>query len=129
MQECKYPGSRWHMDTKRSYSKTDIKDVKLADEYGVNPLDYVDISLINIGLSIGAINNLMKEGVHTVCDLLNLTENELYGIKNIGKRSIEIIREALEDIFKSDRKALVRRSFDIIVDGRLHSTYFQFRLM
>ncbi len=106
------------MDTKRSYSKTDIKDVKLADEYGVNPLDYVDISLINIGLSIGAINNLMKEGVHTVCDLLNLTENELYGIKNIGKRSIEIIREALEDIFKSDRKALVRRSFDIIVDGK-----------
>ncbi len=97
------------MDTKKSCSNTDMKDVKLAEEYGVNPLDYVDISLINIGLSIGAINSLMKEGVHTVCDLLNLTENELCGIKNIGRRSIEIIRETLDEIIQDDRKVLVRK--------------------
>lgn len=50
-----------------------------------------------IGLSVRSVNALHRADIHTVNDMLNCTEESLYRIKNLGKKSIEEIVGKIEE--------------------------------
>lgn len=53
-------------------------------------------------LSMRAYNSLKKAGINTIDDLENLSEQEMSKIKNLGKKSVEEIKEKLS-IFKESK--------------------------
>ena len=49
------------------------------------------LSIDTIGLSVRSTNALRRAKVHTVGDMLEYTEEYLYEIRNLGRKSIEEI--------------------------------------
>ncbi|MBR2716332.1 MAG: hypothetical protein IKD79_01160 [Oscillospiraceae bacterium] len=56
-----------------------------------------EIPVDEIGLSIRSVNALRRAGVHTVGALLQLTEEELFLIRNLGQKSVDEIREKIRE--------------------------------
>lgn len=52
-------------------------------------------SLVDAGLTIRSLNCLQAEGIHTVSNLICLTETELLHMPNFGRRSLNEIKEFL----------------------------------
>jgi DNA-directed RNA polymerase subunit alpha len=60
--------------------------------------DRLDLSLAEIELPVRTVNCLEEEGIFTVRDLLRRTPQQLLNINNFGKKTLEVIYEALEEI-------------------------------
>lgn len=54
-------------------------------------MDIRELSVDEIGLSVRSTNALRKEQIRTVGEMLQLTEEQLYAIRNLGKKSVEEI--------------------------------------
>jgi len=59
--------------------------------------DHDDMLIEELELGVRSYNCLKREGVETVGDLISKTEAELLNIPNFGKKSIEEVRERLEE--------------------------------
>lgn len=55
-----------------------------------------DVSIKNIGLSVRSTGALLRNGVETVGELMDLTEEDLYAIRNLGVKSVNEILEAVD---------------------------------
>ena len=59
-------------------------------------MDIKAIPVMNAGLSNRSINALQREGILTVGDMMNLTEQSLSEIRNLGKKSVEEILSRIQ---------------------------------
>ena len=64
--------------------------------------DFTLLSIDDIGLSVRARNALRRTGVHTVADMLGYDEEMLYGIPNLGKKSVDEILEKIDFYLNKD---------------------------
>ncbi len=62
-------------------------------------LDYLDV----LELSVKSYNILRRAGIETVCELLELSDDKLIGMRNMGKRSYFEIKEALYEYVMRQR--------------------------
>jgi len=56
------------------------------------------LSVDELDISARALNSLKKYGIHTLGDLVKLTEEELKDTKNIGRKALKEIKKALAEI-------------------------------
>lgn len=61
------------------------------------------LSVTEIGLSVRASNILQRYKIHTVGEMLQLTEETVYGYKNAGKKTVEEILSKIEKYKKIDQ--------------------------
>ena len=61
---------------------------------GSKPED--DMLIDDLDLGVRSLNCLKREGIETVGDLINKTEQELMCIPNFGRKSLDEVRERLE---------------------------------
>ena len=54
---------------------------------------YYDVPLEQLGLSARAYHGLRRKGMHFASELLGITDEELYGIHNLGKKTVDEILE------------------------------------
>lgn len=64
-----------------------VKAAKSASAY--------DVSIDDLELTVRSSNALKSENILTIRDLISLTEDELMGMPNLGKRSLVEVKEAL----------------------------------
>ena len=70
------------------------QDVLLGGGGGSEPED--DMLIDDLDLGVRSLNCLKREGIETVGDLINKTEQELMCIPNFGRKSLDEVRERLE---------------------------------
>jgi len=79
--------------------------VNLAQEAGLegvfepseaSPAAGLDTSISDLELNVRAHNCLQKAKIETLADLVSHTEEELMGIRNLGAKTVELIKEKLE---------------------------------
>ena len=56
------------------------------------------LSVDELDISVRALNSLKKYGIHTLGDLVKLTEEELKETKNIGRKALREIKKALNEL-------------------------------
>lgn len=61
-------------------------------------LEKLTLSVDELDISARALNSLKKYGIHTLGDLVKLTEEELKGTKNIGRKALMEIKKALAEL-------------------------------
>ena len=69
------------------------------------------LSIDSIGLSNRSRNALHKVNVHTVGEMLTYDEEMLYGIRNLGRKSIEEILEKIKEYKKMETDGI--ESFEV----------------
>ena len=65
-------------------------------------MDVSKLPIDNAGLSTRSVNALTRAGYREVGDLLNLTEEDLFAIANLGKKSVEEILQKIAEYKRSD---------------------------
>ena len=73
-----------------------------AEEEG--PTGDLALTVEELNLSVRSYNCLKREGVNTVADLVQKTEQELMDIRNFGQKSIDEVKAKLEDLGLSLRQ-------------------------
>ena len=61
-------------------------------------MDRTELQITELDLPIRTVNMLQEAGIFTVGDLLHRRQAELLGIPNFGRRCLEHVLIALEDI-------------------------------
>ncbi len=69
-----------------------------APEAGPAPLVDTERPVEQLDLSVRALNCLKREGVHTLGDLLECTEEDLLDIRNFGQKSVDEVIEKLSEM-------------------------------
>ena len=65
-------------------------------------MDVNNKSIDDIGLSVRSLNALHREGIHTAGDMLECTEESLFQMKNLGRKSVEEILGKIDEIKGTD---------------------------
>lgn len=73
---------------------------RLPEEEAAAPKPLVDTErpVEQLELSVRALNCLKREGVHTLGDLLECTEEDLLDIRNFGEKSVDEVKEKLSEM-------------------------------
>ena len=80
-------------------------------EIGPAPVDAVMSSELatpieSLDLSVRSYNCLKREGINTVSELVALSENQLMNIRNFGQKSVDEVRDKLEELGLSLKDAV-----------------------
>lgn len=90
----------------RSYANINLPEIKDA---------YLSDPILKLGFSCRTYNLLWRSGINTVYDVARVTENELWKIKNMGKKSVKEVMEmkSKHNLFIYDYdKPVVDSNFD-----------------
>ena len=73
-------------------------------------MDLNEMPIEKLGLSVRSTNALHRSHVHVAGEMLNLTEDRLYAIRNLGEKSVNEILRMIDDLkagrFAAGQKAL-----------------------
>ena len=58
----------------------------------------LDMDIDQLELSVRSYNCLKRDGIDTVSDLIQKSEEDMLGVRNLGKKSLEEIKNKLDDI-------------------------------
>lgn len=73
-----------------------IEEYNIFQEEQSKPVnDLAFISIEELDLSVRAYNALKSEGIHTTLELLDRTKNDIQNIKNLGRKSVDEIIDAV----------------------------------
>jgi DNA-directed RNA polymerase subunit alpha len=72
-------------------------DAGISNEASNSELKNFLITVDSLGLSVRSFNSLDKAGIKYLGEIVLMDENDLKNIKNLGKRSLEEIREVLNE--------------------------------
>jgi len=61
------------------------------------PAAGLDVGITELDLNVRAYNCLQRAKIQTLADLVSHTEEELLGIRNLGAKTVELIKERLEE--------------------------------
>ncbi|MBC7326659.1 DNA-directed RNA polymerase subunit alpha [bacterium] len=82
-----------------SEKKEDVSTVSVSEEAENDPLgideDLLDSSLEDLGFPSRAVHALSSEGITKLRDLLRCTEKKLLSLRNLGRKSLEQVKETL----------------------------------
>jgi len=59
--------------------------------------DGVDARIEELDLTVRSFNCLKRQGINTIADLINYTESELIGVRNLGSRQVDEVLEKLSE--------------------------------
>ena len=65
---------------------------------------YLEMTVEELDLSVRSLNCLKRASIDTVEDLINRTEDDMIKFKNLGKKSLDEIKDKLESLGLSLRK-------------------------
>ena len=65
-------------------------------------MDLNTMSIDKIGLSTRAMNALHRSKVHVVGDMLELTEDQLYKVRNLGGKTVSEIMDKIKELQNAD---------------------------
>lgn len=95
------------LETQKSYWKYETaKQYILQYESGVF-LPIREQKIENLELSMRSYNCLKKTGIRTIGDLLKFTYDDLFNIRNMGRKSMKEVLDAIHDlglIFKGEKR-------------------------
>ena len=57
----------------------------------------LDMTIEDLDLSVRSFNCLKRAGINTVRDLVAMTEEELIKVRNLGRKSLEEVKQKLSD--------------------------------
>ncbi len=80
----------------------DNMDISFAELFNLNPSDYVDVTISNLGFKQAAIQKLKELNIFYLSDLLLLSSKELLKIRNIGKGRLNQILEFFSSLENGD---------------------------
>lgn len=63
-----------------------------------------EISIKELGLSVRSVHGLTKIGVETAEDLMTVTEEQLLGVRNLGRKSVDEILEKIAELSDGTEK-------------------------
>ncbi len=86
---------------------TQAGPVKLPAGNGVIPAKLYETPIEDLDLTVRAYNCLKRAGITKVGQVLEMTEDDLLGVRNFGRKSLEELRERLatRDLLKNSRLA------------------------
>lgn len=73
-----------YKNTQNAFEENDAK-ISLGATYNIDVSLYCDVAVTNFDFSVRLSNCLKRSGIHTVYDLLQKTQEDLFGIRNFGK--------------------------------------------
>jgi DNA-directed RNA polymerase subunit alpha len=76
----------------------------LAQLPNTTPLAPLEAGVDYFDLSVRAYNSLIREGIHTIGDLVEKTQEELSGMRTIGPKTLDEIKDELAKAGYSLRK-------------------------
>ncbi len=79
---------------KISFEMPMIEEPVLTDEFS----EKLSLPVEELDISQRALNSLRRMGITTIGDLVKLTEEDIKGTKNIGRKAINEIKDALKDM-------------------------------
>jgi len=77
-----------------SYERPVLEEKVAVDELA----EKLTLSIEELDISQRALNSLKRMGINTIGDLVRMTEEELKNTKNIGRKALSEIKEALEKL-------------------------------
>lgn len=80
-------------------------DINIGLKEGATP-PFAKMSIDELDLSVRSYNCLRRAGINTLQDLMNLYEEELYKVKNLGKKSLREIKGKMAEMglyFKGEK--------------------------
>ena len=87
-----------YLETQKSYWKYEsAKQYILQYESGVF-LPIREQKIENLDLSMRSYNCLKRAGIRTIGDLLNFTYNDLFKIRNLGRKSLKEVLDKIHDL-------------------------------
>lgn len=87
-----------YLETQKSYWKYEsAKQYILQYESGIF-LPIREQKIENLDLSMRSYNCLKRAGIRTIGDLLNLTYNDLFKIRNLGRKSMKEVLDKIHDL-------------------------------
>jgi len=98
---------------------------KLKDIYNLDPELYENININQMVFSTRTKNGLLKADICRFCDLINISEDDLYSIRNLGRKSVNEIKEVLNNIQNNGEIDLstVNIIDEQLSDQKLYDTY------
>lgn len=84
-------------------------NVSFAKQFNIEASDYKKVYIADVPFSVRQSNALLKAGCRTLENLLDMTIDELYSIKNLGKTSIDGIIDYL-----------IKMDFDQLTQSNVH---------
>ena len=81
-------------------SKRDLNDMKLSEQYCLDPYSFHDMSIDEFGFSV-RVNNCLKRNnppINTIEDLLNYSFDDLQTLRNFGAKCVKEIDAAIRDL-------------------------------
>lgn len=89
--------SKISIEYKRGYDNA-IAEMRGSTLEPEKEIDILMTPLEDLDLSVRSCNCLKRQGIETLGEILNLTLDELYKIRNLGRKCIEEIRNKVKDL-------------------------------
>ena len=80
-------------------------NAKIAETMGLNPRDYLTLSIKRMNLSTRAYNCLNRVGIESMGDLINRSPNDLMKLRQLGGHSLDIILNECERVLSKCSKS------------------------
>ena len=107
MEELAKEEYKKNLETQKSYWKYEsAKQYIFQYESGVS-LPIREQKIENLDLSMRSYNCLKRAGIRTIGDLLNFTYNDLFKIRNLGRKSMKEVLDKIHDlglVFKGEQR-------------------------
>ncbi|MCL2881967.1 MAG: DNA-directed RNA polymerase subunit alpha [Coriobacteriia bacterium] len=87
-----------HMQLFVEQTITPIDDESIFSEFSEGEYGQLDTPIEQLNLSVRAYNCLKRQGVNTIGQLTECTENDLLNVRNFGAKSIEEVKDKLIDM-------------------------------
>ncbi|MCL2324599.1 MAG: DNA-directed RNA polymerase subunit alpha [Actinomycetia bacterium] len=87
-----------HMQLFVEQTITPIEEESIFSEYSEGEFGQLDTPIEQLNLSVRAYNCLKRQGVNTIGQLCECTENDLLNVRNFGAKSIEEVKDKLIDM-------------------------------
>ena len=87
-----------HMQLFVEQTITPIEEESIFSEYSEGEYGQLDTPIEQLNLSVRAYNCLKRQGVNTIGQLTECTENDLLNVRNFGAKSIEEVKDKLIDM-------------------------------
>jgi len=87
-----------HMQLFVEQTITPIEEESIFSEFSEGEYGQLDTPIEQLNLSVRAYNCLKRQGVNTIGQLTECTENDLLNVRNFGAKSIEEVKDKLIDM-------------------------------
>ena len=93
----KYVYGAFNEDPDKDMSPIETSQVSETENQENESSQKLDMTIEDLDLSVRSFNCLKRAGINTVRDLVAMTEEELIKVRNLGRKSLEEVKQKLSD--------------------------------